>query len=119
MPRDVKILFLIGAVIVFMLIIFLTALFTSPTPSPVTSPSPTPISSIFRGIDPGNIVNPNYVQPSITPYTPQNDYSSEYTQKAKQVENNEKAEREKGESRPVLASIPTGYVVLRASSKQD
>lgn len=107
MPRDIKILFLIGGVIVFMLIVFLVALFTNPSPDPVASPSPTPMSSIFRGIDPGNIVNPNYIQPSIAPYTPQNDYSDSYVQKAEEIENSEQTEREKGQQvGKLLSAMP-------------
>lgn len=105
MTRDMKILLLVGAVIALMVIVFLIALFTAPAQVPVSSPLPTPISSIFRGINPGNIVNPNYVQPSIAPYTPQNDYSESYIKKAQEIENSERAEREKGQQVGKLLSL--------------
>ncbi len=88
-----------------MLIVFLVALFTNPSPKPISSPLPTPMSSVLRGIDSGNIVNPNYVQPSIAPYTPQNDYSPSYVQKAQQAESSDKTEREQGQLVGKLLSV--------------
>jgi hypothetical protein len=85
MPKDLRILFLVGGISAFIGITFIIALFLAPSPKSTVVPSPLPVASVLSGVGRDIIINHNYTQPSIPPYTPQNDYSPDYVQKAEEI----------------------------------
>ena len=107
MPKDLRVLFLIGGILAIIVISVLLVIFLAPEPPKNISPSPTPISSVFDGYDNRIIVNPNYTQPSIAPYVEQNDYSPSYIQKAEEINKSEQGVIEKDQAvGSLLSKLP-------------